>query len=198
MSELWRLFIALELPSPVLAAIKSLQDDLKYAIPRRAARWSRPEGIHLTLKFLGDVPAERVEFLVEAIRATTRLEPAFDLTVLGIGCFPDKKRPRVLWAGVGGETELLHRLRASLEQHIAPLGYSTEERSFSPHLTLARSAPGASHEEVATIGRVASERDIGQLAEWHVSSASLMRSTLLPDGAHYECVGEAALNGKQT
>jgi len=196
MNETWRLFIALELPAHVLKAIEALQDDLKGAVPRRAARWSRPEGIHLTLMFLGDVPTAQVETVIDALRVSVAEHASFELTVLGIGCFPDKKRPRVLWAGVGGEVDPLRQLQAHVEQAIMPLGYPGEDHSFSPHLTLARTAQGASHEEAAAIGAAASSRDIGQLAAWLVENVSLMRSHLLPDGPHYDTVARVPLKSQ--
>jgi 2'-5' RNA ligase len=98
-----------------------------------------------------------------------------------------------LWAGVGGDLRALKRLQASIERQIAPLGYPAEERGFSPHLTLGRAAPGASRDEIAQIGGLTATHDPGLLAEWHISSLSLMRSQLKPDGAVYTRAYEVAL-----
>ncbi len=194
MSESWRLFIAIELPAEVLKVIEELQEDLKQAIPIRAARWTRPEGIHLTLKFLGDVSSDQVDSVSAGLRDSATGHTAFDLAVQGIGCFPDLRRPRVLWVGVGGETDRLRTLHSSVEKHITPLGFPTEARGFNPHLTLARTAQQASRDDIALIGKVASERDVGQLAAWRADAVSLMRSHLHPDGVRYEQVGAAPLS----
>ncbi len=193
MSETWRLFIAIELPPDVLKAIERIQSDLKRVIPQRAARWTRPEGIHLTLKFLGDAPGDQKEALLGGMRSAAQGHAPFDLAVEGTGCFPDLKRPRVLWLGLTGDVQALKSLQAGVEKHIAPLGYPSEARGFSPHLTLARTAPAATRDEAAKIGEAALQRDSGLAAGWRVESISLMRSHLRPEGARYEQVGEARL-----
>lgn len=193
MNESWRLFIALELPPDVLKAITRLQDDLKRAIPARAARWVRPEGIHLTLKFLGDVRADRLDELKAAMAEAVTGHPGFELSLEGLGCFPNAERPRVLWVGVTGEIGPLRSLQSDVEKTITPLGFPAEERGFSPHLTLARTARGANREDAAQIGQISIEHDVGLLASWRVRSVSLMRSTLKPDGAEYTQVAESAL-----
>ena len=193
MSQTWRLFIAIELPEEVLKAIGRLQNDLKKVIPARSARWTHPEGIHLTLKFLGDVPAEQVGELEAAIKEIGAAHRPLELQAGGLGCFPNLERPRVLWLGLGGDLVKLAALQEDVEKRIAPMGYPTEERGFNPHLTLARTARDASRADAAAIGAAVSQHDQGQLAAWRVGSVSLMRSFLKPDGAVYEQVAEAVL-----
>src|SRR5258706_13368947 len=103
MGEMWRLFIAIELPADVLATLRQTQDQLKQIISARAAKWVRPEGIHLTLKFLGDVPASRVGALMDGVEKAVEGHDKFEVSRHGLGCFPNVQRPRVLWVGVGGE-----------------------------------------------------------------------------------------------
>jgi 2'-5' RNA ligase len=195
MSDTWRLFIALELPENVLRAIGRLQADLKKTTAPRAARWTRPEGIHLTLKFLGDVPAARADELGSALREAASRGQPFDLQAQGLGCFPNLARPRVLWLGLAGDLGKLRALQADVEERTARLGFAAEERGFSPHLTLARTAQAASRTEAAAIGAAASQHDPGLVAAWRVSALSLMRSHLRPDGAVYQQVMEEALGG---
>jgi 2'-5' RNA ligase len=192
--QAWRLFIAIELPEAVLKAVSRFQTDLKKVIPPRAARWARPEGTHLTLKFLGDVPADRLPELSEALRRAAGGHHPLQLSVQGSGCFPNLDRPRVVWLGVAGELEALRSLQGGVEQQIAPLGFPPEERGFNPHLTLARTAQGASRAEMSAIGAAVRQRDAGRLAAWQVTTVSLMRSQLKPDGAVYTQVMAVTLD----
>lgn len=193
MSEAWRLFIALELPRNVLAVLARIQSDLKRTAPPGAARWVQPEGIHLTLKFLGDVPVGQLADLKAALEQAVSGHEPFELAIEGLGCFPNTQRPRVLWAGVTGDLNRLNALQAAVERYIAPLGYPTERDTFSPHLTLARTARQATRDEIAALGRLAEQKDIGQAARWRVEAVSLMRSQLKPDGAVYTELHQAKL-----
>jgi RNA 2',3'-cyclic 3'-phosphodiesterase len=184
-SETWRLFIALELPPDVLTAIGRLQADLKKVIGPRSARWTRPEGLHLTLKFLGDVPVDQVAVLEAALRQVGPGHQPFELHARSLGCFPNLERPRVLWVGLAGDLAKLRALQADVEQRIEKLGFPADERGFNPHLTLARTAQAASRAEAASIGAAARQHDPGELVSWRVTSVSLMRSQLKPDGAVY-------------
>ncbi len=195
MDKAWRLFIALELPDEVVEQIGRLQGKLKRTVPSRAARWVDPHSIHLTLKFLGDVPVEEIDAIKDGVAQAAKGHPSLRLAVQGLGCFPDTKRPRVLWLGVTGNLDALQALQASVEEHVAPLGYPVDERGFSPHLTLARTGRQASREEAAALGRAAENGDGSALAGWQAARVSLMRSQLKPDGAVYTRVFEAELNG---
>ncbi len=192
MSEMWRLFIAVELPEPVVKSVAKVQGDLKRAIPDRAARWVRPEGIHLTLKFLGDVPIDQLDNLRGGMSDAASGHETFFLGIQGLGCFPNLKQPRVLWLGLVGEVQALAALQESVEACIAPLGFPSESRGFQPHLTLARSGRDATREELAALGRAA-ERGLGQIASWQVKNFSLMRSQLRPEGAVYTRVWDVSL-----
>lgn len=193
MPALWRLFVAIELPHEVLRAIGRLQADIQRAVPDRTASWVRPEGIHLTLKFLGDAPVTQVDALAAALANAAAEHHCFKLSLEGVGCFPSTYRPRVLWIGVGGDLRQLSALQASVEKHISPLGYPPEDRSFSPHLTLARARRGARPEEVAALGRAADTHSLKQAVAWQVDAISLIRSRLDPGGAIYTQVGRAKL-----
>jgi RNA 2',3'-cyclic 3'-phosphodiesterase len=179
-----RLFIAIELPRDILRTVEKVQNQLKATIPPRAAKWVRPEGIHLTLKFLGDVPLLQIDAVVEEMQAAVRGHTPFFLTIEGLGCFPNTKNPRVLWLGLTGDVRDLAALQAGIEEHITPLGYPAEDRGFHPHLTLARSARDARRNELAGIGKAA-EKGLGTLGSWRIDAVSLMRSDLHPDGAVY-------------
>ncbi len=136
-----RTFIAIDLPEAVQAALAQAQSDLRATLPRstqasEGARWTRPEGVHLTLKFLGEIPPPQLEQLTRALQAIGGFEK-IPVEVKGFGFFPEARRPRVLWAGVVAPPAL-GELARRVEDTLEPLGFARENRPFSPHLTLAR------------------------------------------------------------
>lgn len=179
-----RLFIAVELPPNVVKTIEQVQNDLKGAILGRGAKWVSPDSTHLTLKFLGDVPAQHIDKIIAGMQEAANGFSTFFLTIEGLGCFPNTKNPRVLWLGLTGNVRGLSALQASIESQIAPMGYPTEDRAFHPHLTLARTVRGARRDEIEAIGKAA-EHGLGTLGSWRVEGVSLIRSDLRPTGAVY-------------
>lgn len=185
MAEMLRLFVAVELPAPLLDALSDLQRQLAGVVPRDSVRWTRPTGIHLTLKFLGDAPADQRRDIERGMAQAAAGRAPFALRVAGLGCFPNYRQPRVFWVGLEGDLTALHALRDAVEAAIAPLGYPTERRPFNPHLTLGRTSKHARKDEVAALGRALEGMDVGALGEIDVRGVSLMRSQLRPDGAVY-------------
>lgn len=188
-----RLFIAIELPDAAWEALAALQKRLQSADTGRAIRWSSIDGIHLTLKFLGDVPPDIIPPITSGLTAATAGRKPFDLTVAGAGCFPNLRKPRVVWAGSGGDQAALHTLRDTVEQHIAPLGYPTDERLFSPHFTLGRARQEAKTPALAALGTFIGNMEVGTLYTWRVDGLSLMRSDLKPSGAVYTQIAHFGL-----
>jgi RNA 2',3'-cyclic 3'-phosphodiesterase len=138
-----RLFIALDLPDTWKSALATLQDDMRTALHKRFGdtvrpRWVRPEGIHLTLKFLGETPENRLDALSNALAAAVPDAPGFELTLGRAGSFSDRRAPRVILATVGGDTKPLTSLTERIETWLAAAGWPRERRAFHPHLTLAR------------------------------------------------------------
>lgn len=182
--ESWRVFCALELPGPVRAAAAAHAARLREAFPRVRASWERPEKMHLTLKFVGEVERERVAGLSRAAgQAAAVVEPS-ELSIGGPGTFPPHGPPRVLWLGVEGAAGLLETLHARLEAECAAAGFPREPKPFRPHLTLAR---------------VREPRDARELAEAHratpfgpqtfaVGELLVIRSELGPSGSRYTTV----------
>ena len=195
MADMLRLFIAIPLPAPVREALADLQGQLAELAPPRAVRWVRPEGIHLTLKFLGDVPAAQQRAIEGGMAQAAAGHAPFTLTVERLGCFPNVNRPRVVWVGVHGERDALQALRDAVEAAIAPLGYPPESRPFSPHLTLGRVSKSASAGEVAALGQALKGAQVDALGQIAVNGFSLVRSDLRPDGAIYTELAHVALQG---
>jgi 2'-5' RNA ligase len=128
-----RLFVAIEIAPDIRERIIGFMEQLKPKIPN--ARWSRPEGLHITLKFLGHVADEKVPPIQSALGTIDGA--GFPITIERVGTFPNEKSPRVLWVGVKAETELA-RLAENVQAATSKLGFEREQRAFSPHVTLAR------------------------------------------------------------
>jgi len=199
-----RAFIAVDIPdnlrrslAEVAGRLGGLGGDVK---------WVRPAGIHVTLKFLGEIGEERVDEVAEAMARAAAGKRPFEVTLAGLGAFPPKGPPRVIWVGIDRGAEELTRLAAEVDCLCAGLGFEPERRPFRAHVTL---------------GRVRSPRGIGKLADevrggrggrgggaggaggggWSgfsaepfmAGSVKLMRSDLRPSGAVYTCLREVAL-----
>ena len=189
-----RCFVAIELPAEARRSIGGLVAGLREA-DVRGLRPVNPDGVHLTLKFLGDVSASQVGAVVSALdRAAAAAQP-FDLELRGVGGFPDLRRPRVLWVGIAGDLEALQRLYSSVEEALAPLGFPPEGRAFTPHLTLARLRDGTSPEERARAAERLTSLAWEEGAAIPVGGVSLMRSTLRPGGAVYARLRWAGFGG---
>ena len=191
MRERLRLFVACELSEEIRAALARLQADLRrHRLDN--LRWVRPQGIHLTLKFLGETPAQKVAAIEAALAAASTGVGPFALSLGEVGTFGDRRGPRVIWVDVSGELETLAGLQKRVETAMGGLGFTPEQRPFSPHLTLARVPP----EHVASLGPRIQEAIAGvQVAKvaQTVTEVSLMRSILQPGGAVYQKVAAWAL-----
>jgi RNA 2',3'-cyclic 3'-phosphodiesterase len=195
--EVVRTFIAIELDRVVLKALDKLQAELKREAPDRAVRWAASDGIHLTLKFLGDVPSAQIPAIKAWLERACQPYRPFDLTCSDLGCFPNTQRPRVVWVGVREPGGILSALQQAVEREIAPLGYPTEDRGFTPHLTLGRAQRAASTADLRRLGDLIASRSIGEIARMEVRSISLMRSELRSTGAVYTCLADVALGARR-
>jgi 2'-5' RNA ligase len=188
-----RTFVAVELDEELSGRLARVQDQLRGQLSPRSVRWVRQGGIHLTLKFLGDTLPDQVEAVKIALgKAVSGISP-FTFTVGGLGCFPNARRPRVVWVGLYEPTGALSRLRDAVEDQVAPLGFPTENRPFHPHLTLGRVQRNASNSEVRQVGEVVEASAIGNLYEMTVKQVSYIKSDLKPGGAVYTTLYEARL-----
>jgi 2'-5' RNA ligase len=181
--SLLRAFIAVEIPlelrEAIHEAIAPIQKDIGASV-----RWVPVENMHLTLKFLGDVSPANVEMLSQMLGAEANLFPCFNLRLHGLGAFPDQKRPRVLYIGVQAPAtlEALHR---GIESASRRLGYESEERGFSPHLTIGRVKQTITPTEQQTVRRALEETRIDSLGTARVDSVHLYKSDLKPMGSVY-------------
>ncbi len=173
-----RAFIAVNLPDEVKEELDRVSRRLADQIPSKAVRWVKPDRIHLTLRFLGDTPLEKLPAIASNLDLITRQYPFFKLHLDLVGCFPNHKRPRVIWVGMAGDTHTLNSLKKGIDGILAPLSWEVEERAFRPHLTL---------------GRVKDSRHMGDV-KWdigvenksmEVTDVHLIESQLRPSGPIY-------------
>lgn len=148
-----RCFIAIELPDELKREIKRIQTKLK-SDGQAGVKWVDPDGIHLTLKFLGEVDADWIDEITEAIKSAAVGIPPFRLEVKGLGVFPNLNRVRVVWVGLEGELDKLTQLVRQIETYVSPLGFPTEAREFTPHLTLARVGDRVRPDEQQELGEL--------------------------------------------
>jgi len=196
--ETQRLFIAINLPQDLLTALMTTQRQLQRRLAGHPLRWSRPEGIHLTLKFLGDVDPARIPAIAETLNRAAARHAPFELPVGRLGMFPNARRPNVLWVGVRDEGNRLRRLAADVDKALANLGWQREKRPFSGHLTLARVKKNANNRERQSLGEaVTALRGYERLGKIPATTIFLMRSQLRPDGARYTEVAESGLGAPQ-
>ena len=187
-----RTFIAILLPDAAREVLSECIQQLSgSATP--GVRWVDPEGIHLTLRFLGDIPAERVEDVLAAQGVAAGSHEPFSLQLSGLGMFPNSDRPRVLWAGVSGDMDALRLLQQGVETQLEGVGFPRDRRPFAPHLTLGRIRDRASSAERKHIAAVTESAALGHAEPWVVEESHLIRSTLTPQGAIYTSLGAARL-----
>jgi len=186
-----RSFIAIELPKELKQRLAQLETQLK--VDRQPwVKWVKPDSIHLTLKFLGNIAVDTTAAITRAIEASVRGIKPFHLKVKELGVFPNLKRVQVAWVGISGDTDKLTRLQKHLESNLSPLGFAAESRSFTPHLTLARLNERASPDERQAFGQlIASTRF--ENGDIKVDAISLMKSQLTRAGAIYTRISLVSL-----
>jgi 2'-5' RNA ligase len=186
-----RAFIAAELPEAARRTLADLQDALRRDLS--GVRWVRAEGIHLTLKFLGDIPEERVDTIGQTLRAAVEGQRPLTLAIKGLGVFPGIRKARVIWAGLGGETADLMGLQQRMEAALEPLDFPRERRRFKAHLTLGRfkKTPPA-----PALVPILERRSGYPPCEVALGRVVLYRSELHPQGARYSPLIEAPLEWK--
>lgn len=173
-----RAFIAIDLPESARGELGRVSHELAGQIAPGAVRWVRPEQIHLTLCFLGDTDTRLLPAVQSALNAATAGRNPFTLRLGGIGCFPNKQRPRVIWVGLTGDEARLLSLKMALDEQLVHHGWPTEDKPFRAHLTLGRVKDGHSLQSVEWSAAV-------QPLELPVVAVHLIESQLRPGGPIY-------------
>jgi 2'-5' RNA ligase len=186
-----RTFIAIDPGKSVRDRLVALQQ----ALARGGAevKWVGPENLHVTLLFLGEVDDREVVELCRAVGDCCAGTPAFRMSVERVGCFPNPRRPRVVWAGVGAGTQEVVALHDALERPLLELGcYRREDRTYTPHITLGRvRGPGGTESLAAAIARHAAWQAGGA----DVREVLVLSSELRPEGPVYTALSRAPLGG---
>ncbi|MDQ3985825.1 MAG: RNA 2',3'-cyclic phosphodiesterase [Actinomycetota bacterium] len=182
-----RLFVAASIPDRVRDAVQRVADELRARWPE--ARWVPAANQHLTLKFLGWTPPDRIGAVSEVTERVARSHSPAELSLTGLGAFPSAKRVRVLWIGIDDPAELLTHLATEYGKSFEPLGYEVEERPFHSHLTLAR------FKMPARVPEGLPEIDLSSVEPFTVDAVDLFRSHLQRSGARYELLESFPLTG---
>ena len=177
-----RAFLACSPSAEVHGQIVSLQETCKKQLPAGVVAWVKPEGIHLTLKFLGNISFAQKEIIQSLMPGTIKPISAFPLSVEGIGAFPTPSRPKVIWTGLKGATETLLNLQKRIDKALAAIGFAEEDRPFQGHLTIGRVKKSQASKEIEKCLSLAQSFQGGQ---FQVDHLSLFKSNLTPDGAIY-------------
>jgi 2'-5' RNA ligase len=186
-----RLFIAVEIPAEIQQNVYKETANLRRSL-ESLVRWVPAENMHLTLKFLGDVAPSNVEFLMQMLRQEAEAVPCFNIHLTGLGSFPSLKRPRVIYIGIQAPpaTDALQR---GIESASRRLGYESEERPFSAHLTLGRVKQNVTATDQQKIRRAIESTQVDLLGSARVDSVHLYKSELKPSGSVYTRLYSAPL-----
>jgi 2'-5' RNA ligase len=191
-----RSFIAIALTDQARDEITLLQGRLEEVVPNRTVRWTAPQNIHLTLHFLGDVSVDHLEAVGQALTDVTAGTQPFSLALKNLGCFPNIARPRIVWVGLSGATDILVALQRELGQQLnKAIDFQPESRPYSPHLTIGRVRKGIPQRGLRDLGQ-ALEKEmprVGEVAPLPVHTIHLIRSDLKPDGPVYSTLASGKL-----
>ncbi len=187
-----RSFLAFELPAEIKTIVTRVSGEIRKS--SLDVRWVRPEFIHLTVVFMGDIESEQVSLMGGPVSAVCSGHSPFSISLKPMGCFPNSRNPRVIWLGIDGDLDRMSRFRDDLQHALSPFGIKAEERAFRPHLTLGRfKKPGKRQTELEQI--LARYRDLSSPA-CTLDELVLFRSDLKPGGAVYTKVSSWPLSGR--
>lgn len=186
-----RAFVAVPVEEPQFAALLRVQQRLQAGLRKDMVQWPGIDQLHLTLRFLGNVPGSQVPQLNEALQIACGHTKAFRLTLDGLGCFPNDAAPRVIWVGIQGDVETLHQLQQRIEQCTGSFGDHTEDRAFHPHLTIGRVKIRG--RQARLVGELIAPANAPQSTDWPVRDIELIQSVLTPRGAKYSRLATVSL-----
>jgi len=189
-----RCFIAIDIDQTIRAALGNLQQELqkKADIKKGGVTWVKPDAIHLTLKFLGEIEDKHVADVCNIVKSVAGRHKSFQLSIESVGCFGGKSA-RVLWVGAGEGTENLLRLQKDLEQRLAEAGWPAEDREFTSHLTLCRVKDSRAGLKLAQVAENYRDLKLGTIS---ADSLCVYQSQLTPQGPIYTILGNYKLSEK--
>ena len=196
-----RTFVAIEIPPDVRQRLRTEQQRLRDRLARHDAdavlRWTNTDNLHLTLRFLGETEEDQRKQMQAGLAEIAAAQRPFTLSLSGLGCFSSWNNLRVLWVGIGGETEALQAVQKEVESLARQVGFDAERKPYSPHITLARSARNASRAAARTaseqLRRAAADEKPQLNIDWAVCDLYFIRSELGRGGAQYSTLTRCSL-----
>jgi RNA 2',3'-cyclic 3'-phosphodiesterase len=183
-----RTFIGVDIGKTIRERAVALQENLARTSPE--VKWVESENLHVTLLFLGEVEDREVARVCKIVAHCAQNEKAFPITVATVGCFPNPRRPRIVWIGIGEGTQSLCRIRDAMESALLELGYRCEDRRYTPHITLGRVRSDRPPDKFSA----ALTKQVGwQGGDITVTEILIMGSELTPQGPKYTVLGRAPL-----
>jgi 2'-5' RNA ligase len=190
-----RCFLAVELPPLLQEAIRAATLEIRHDLGAEIVKWIPVPNIHLTLKFLGDTAPTSLSQIEAALQAEVPQYRPFDVELHGIGAFPGPKRARVLWIGLDAPAALAS-LQRELDVATRRLGYGSEERGFSPHLTIGRVRQNASSVDLQKIRDALESTQVGRIGTLPIEAVHLYKSELFPSGSVYSQLTTVRLSSR--
>lgn len=188
------MFVAIPMPETVRNVVLSIQQEWQRLVSPTAVRWTKSEQFHLTLRFLGDVPAERVPALTAAVKAACAGAPPLPLRAQGVGFFPNVRSPRVIWVGVNDGEGRLAALQKKIEDAVGSFAEKPAAERFAGHVTLGR-VKFLKPQEIEKLAGQAQALKDRLFGEWMANEVELMRSELSPTGAQHTLLAAIHLTG---
>lgn len=191
--ETLRTFIAVDFPIDVKLKIEEITAYFKTQLPKQAIKWVDPNNMHLTLKFMGETPIEKLERIKASIHQVVTTFQIFSIEIKTLGMYPNANQPRVIWLGIQGGENLI-TLHKQLDASLKEVGIQPERRPFSPHLTIGRVRRNADLESVKTLGKTLSQFKVSSLGNISITQIVYYQSELTPQGPNYTILQSTPLN----
>ena len=188
-----RIFIAIDFPADIIQKIDNIISFLKTLTPAKAIKWVSADNLHLTLKFIGDYPEQNLEQLIDIMDHELKPFPVFDITIQGMGMYPNEKNPRVIWLGISHDETLL-KIHKQVDNTLQKVGVKPDRRDFDAHLTIARARRRTGKAIVQEVGNILSTNKLDTLGQVTVDEILLIKSELTPQGPIYTQLHRVPLN----
>ena len=188
-----RTFIAIDFSPEIIRKITEIINYFRSQTPDKAIKWVAPENLHLTVKFLGEVPDNKIEDIKEFIKKSLADKHTFQIEVKGLGMYPNATKPRVIWLGIKG-SEPIVEIYKILDSELQKANVQPDKRGFSPHLTIARIRRNTDSKVVQEIGKTLSKFKVDSLGSCIIDHIVLYKSVLTPKGPIYTSLLSTPLN----
>ena len=188
-----RTFIAVDFPPNILKKIAEITAFFKTLTPEKDLKWVETDNLHLTIKFLGEIEEYKTAQVKHTLSQALTDQNCFDIEINGLGMYPNKNNPQVIWLGITGANPLTEIFKV-LNLELTALDITPERRAFSPHLTIARIRRHTDHKRTQQIGEILSEYKVDSLGATTIAQVHLYQSILTPSGPIYTLLHSVDLN----